>query len=564
MISTFRKQAALLLGFGMLLLGAYSRSAFARGSDWDSPNLWKVETDGESSLEVRPAKGIDGVRLDLRFTLQGPGFRWVQLSRPWDESVLEGHPLTFLFRADSQAVLEIKIEDVDGSNFVCRYPLNQYRSKWEPVVLYRESFEYAWGGDGNLDRPKTISLAISGKAEIGSLAIDEIGPGRRGLPASPVPDGPRLDPNRFKEGFGFLARRARRDRPEDPRVYEWLKAVQDAGSIERQLLPSMEDNRAQTFNNALAAIVFILKDDRERAERILDFYAAATREYNRDVRSQNFFVNGEARGFYQEMFLQDTAEGAALHAPEGCDRWIGDMAWLLIATQYYARRYDPARYERLAGLLRDLLVSFYRPADLGGFIRHGWRRNDTALHETVGHPEGNIDCYAALKLSGEDSLAAQIQTWLHSTLVGSRLPLDLYTWRVLALGPAYANALAVPENDFRYRKIVDVNGHRVMGFFHSAATDVNNLWIDGLGHMACANDVAGDVDRARFYSNQMDALIIDRKIENKDTRALPYTANKEGGFEWVRFDRGFVSTAAWYIFAKNHFNPFTLKSSLKR
>jgi hypothetical protein len=99
---------------------------------------------------------------------------------------------------------------------------------------------------------------------------------------------------------------------------------------------------------------------------------------------------------------------------------------------------------------------------------------------------------------------------------------------------------------------------RVMGFFHSAATDVNNLWIDGLGHMACANDVAGDPDRARFYRNQMDALLIDRKIEGKDTRALPYTANREGGFEWVRHDRGFTSTAAWYLFAKNRFNPFTL------
>jgi hypothetical protein len=323
----------------------------------------------------------------------------------------------------------------------------------------------------------------------------------------------------------------------------------------------MEDGRAQTFNNALAAIVFILKDDRERAERILDFYQGATLPANTDHRLQNFFVDGQPRGFYQEMILRDSAAGRAGHAPEGSDRWMGDNAWLLIATHFYARRYETTRYDRLKELLRDLLISFYQPAAQGGFIRHGWRRGDASLHEPVGHPEGNLDCYAAFRLIGQERLAAQIQTWLHTVLVGSRLPLDLYTWRVLAMGPSYANALAVPENDLRYRKEVSVNGRPVMGFFHSPATDVQNIWVDGLGHMAVAYDLVGEGDRARFYSNQMDALLIDRPMEGGLTRALPYTANQEGGFGWVRLDRGFTSTAAWYLFAKNRFNPFTLKTS---
>lgn len=533
----------------------------AGGSDWDSPTLWTVETDRESTLDVQPGKGMDGLRLDLHFSLQGPGHRWVQISRKWDGSVIEGRPLTFLFRADSQAVLEVKIEDADGSVFLCRYPLNQYAAKWEPVVLYRESFEYGWGGDGKLDRPKRISLAVAGTAETGSLFIDEIGPGQPGTPPTPVPDGPRLDPAREMKGFGFKARRAKRALPEDPRVYDWLKAMQDSGSLEAQLLPSMEDNRAQTFNNALAAIVFILKDDRARAERILDFYAHATDETNTDIRLQNFFVNGEARGFYQEMYLRDSGEGPAFTAPNGSDRWIGDMAWLLIAVHYYAQRYDPERYERLERLLKDRLIAFYQPAPRGGYIRHGWRRNDTALHESSGHPEGNLDCYAALRLTGEDVMANQIKTWLHTVLVGSRLPLDLYTWRVLALGPTYANALAIPESDLRYRKTVRWNGRPVMGFFHSAVSDVDNLWTDGLGQMACAYIEVGNDDRANFYSNQMDALLIDRDINGQATRALPYTTNGEGGLQWVRWDRGFTSTAAWYIFAKNRFNPFTLRST---
>jgi hypothetical protein len=552
------------LGMAFFLLALLPGKTVAEGTDWDSPSLWTIETDRESALDLQPGKGIDGLRLDLRYSLQGPGHRWVQLSRKWDGSVFEGRPLTFLFRADSHAVLEVKVEDVDGSVFLCRYPLNQYTAQWEPVVLYRESFEYGWGGDGKWDRPKRISLAVAGTAETGSLFIDEIGPGQPGMNATPVPDGPRLDPARDKKGFGFKARRSKKANPEDPRVYEWLKALQDTASLEAQLLPSMEDNRAQTFNNALAAIVFILKDDRARAERILDFYAHATDESNTDVRRQNFFVDGEARGFYQEMYLYDSGEGPAFTAPNGSDRWIGDMAWLLIATHYYTQRYDLERYERLEHLLKDLLIAFYQSAPRGGYIRHGWRRNDSSLHEPSGHPEGNLDCYAALRLMGEDGMAHQIKTWLHTVLVGSRLPLDLYTWRVLALGPPYANALAVPENDLRYRKTVRWKGRPVMGFFHGAVSDVNNLWIDGLGQMSCAYVEAGDDARANFYSNQMDALFIDREMGGQKTRALPYTANAEGGFQWVRLDRGFTSTAAWYIFAKNRFNPFTLRTTPPR
>jgi hypothetical protein len=34
----------------------------------------------------------------------------------------------------------------------------------------------------------------------------------------------------------------------------------------------MENNEAQTFNNALVAMAFLVKGERDRAERILDFY----------------------------------------------------------------------------------------------------------------------------------------------------------------------------------------------------------------------------------------------------------------------------------------------------
>lgn len=540
----------------VLMLGA--ALAHGKGSDWDSPGLWTVDTDELSSLNVQPAKGIDGLRLELRYTLAGPGHRWVQMSRAWTDGPLNGKPLSFVFRSNGAATLEIKIIDADGSNFLCRYPLERHGSRWESVVLYKDSFEYGWGGNTTLDRPLKIALAIAGPAESGTLSIDEIGLGRPGLPATPTPDGPRLDPHRHKPGRGFVQRRHRDARPEDPRVYEWLKAVQDTASLEKQLLPSMEDNRAQTFNNALAAMVFILKDDRERAERILDYFSAATVRDNRYKSRQNFFYKGEPRGFFQDMYLRDSSEGLAGDAPPRTDRWMGDMAWLLIAYRHYGRRYDPARYQDVTDLLTRLLVSFYKPANGGGYIQHGWRKGDTALHEANGHPEGNIDAAAALRLSGEKEIADKIDRWLTASIGGGRLPLDLYTWRVMARPSGNGDLLAIPENDLRFRKRLKVNGKDIWGFFHSPAVDIDNIWVDGVGHMACAYYAVGNTERGHFYANQLDALLIPRDIEGRALRALPYAANTSGGFDWVKLDKGFTSAAAWYIFAKNRFNPLTL------
>ena len=141
----------------------------------------------------------------------------------------------------------------------------------------------------------------------------------------------------------------------------------------------------------------------------------------------------------------------------------------------------------------------------------------------------------------------------------NNLPLDLYTWRVLAFGRQYGYLLNVPEYDFRYRKVVEFKGHKVTGFYHSPDYDIDNLWIDGLGHMACAQISDADKNRGYFYANQLDLLLVDRYINGEHVRALPYTANKSGGFDWVSQDRGFTSTCAWYIFAKNGFNPYTLQ-----
>lgn len=345
-------------------------------------------------------------------------------------------------------------------------------------------------------------------------------------------------------------------------VVEYLKILQDISSEDKKLLPSMEDNYAHTFNNALCAMAFILEGEKERAERILDFYSDATVVDNENITLQNFFYKGEARGFYQQVVLND-CEVPKYHrivGSYGGDRWIGDMAWLLIAYKFYEKKYGVGRYDRIISLLKDLLVSYYKPAKVGGYIQHGWRRDDKKLHENYGHEEGNIDCYAALKLCGEKKITKNIKKWLDNRLKRKKgLPLDLYSWRVLAFGKKYKDLLDIVENDPRYKKRVVFNGKEVTGFF-SGPTDVNNIWVDGVGHMACAYYSVGNYQMGDFYLKEMEKLIIEKELGGVKVKTLPFTANTLGGYDWVDVNKGFTSAVCWYIFAKHKFNPFKLET----
>jgi len=378
---------------------------------------------------------------------------------------------------------------------------------------------------------------------------------------APLPNS-TCDPDSTLPGIGFAQRRDSIMIPEDSLVLKYLEKIQDISSLSGALLPSQEDTQIQTFNNCMVAIAFMVKGKRERAERILDFYANATDKDNNNINKQNFYYKGEARGFYQECDIN------TLQATGNKDRWMGDMAWMLITCKYYETMYKSNRYEHLEKLIYDLLLSFYRESESGGYVMKGWRNGDEYSptnpddeegygRGTEGHHEGNIDCYVAFKLCGDNFHAQEIKTWLDEQLNNrADLPLDLYTWRVLAFGKKYEALLNIPEYNFCYRKVMDVNGVKTMGFYSVCDENINNFWNDGTGHIACAYQAYGDKQRGYFYANQLDHLILERTIGNETTHAIPYIVYMTKGYEWVDTTKGFVSCAAWYILAKNGINPF--------
>ena len=119
-------------------------------------------------------------------------------------------------------------------------------------------------------------------------------------------------------------------------------------------------------------------------------------------------------------------------------------------------------------------------------------------------------------------------------------------------GEAPGRILHFPDEDLRYQKTLDFHGKQVKGVWHSPNESINNIWVDGVGHLACAFYEANDTTKGNFYANQMDNYLLDRTIDGKQYKILTYLLTDDGN------DRGSISCAAWYIFAKNQFNPMKL------
>lgn len=548
------------------------------GENMDNPSIWKTAAADTSSLNLSsfPGNNNDGMIYD--YNLNG-GWVTMRTEANFDPKV---NPISFYLKPYYDGQLEMKFIDTDGSIFQKVISLRTYND-WMHVVAYLDNMNYTYGGDSIFGTMDSVEFGFAGGSR-SSIWFDEIGYASAGTASS---FGPEMDPDSSMSGIGDLQRRAIAMTEKDPLVLEYLKQLQDydfATNTGTGLIRSMEgEDLAHTFNNAVVAMAFLLEGEKVRAEKILDFYSNATDKYNTDIRKQNFYYynNGvsEKRGFYQQVKLSTLRDEDTTN-----NRWMGDMAWLLCAYKFYERQYSSDRYVVITNLLLERLRSLYVDASyggytVGGYVLTGWRYGDmyapgesggtndpvSPTYGRDGHHEGNIDAWAAMKLCGVgiDTLN-NIEGWIENELTSIRedkdLPLDLYTWRSLAMGAEDSGTVAllnIPEYDFRYRKTIDFNGNSVTGLYSEPDNFVNNIWSDGFGHIICAYLSYGDRQRGYFYANELDKLMVTNVINGITTHAIPYAANSTGKFTDFDATKGFSSSSAWYIFAKNCFNPFS-------
>ncbi|MBN2642570.1 MAG: discoidin domain-containing protein [Victivallales bacterium] len=520
-----------------------------------SVSKWHIISERNSSLKLSLAEP-DVFKAEFKLASQhGWAMAGFSLQTDADDSM----PVLFDVKTDFTGDLEVKFIDKDGTVHCRKIKVGKNPEQWQRIVVYKSDCDMKW--KVGVQKSAEIQIGFSGNGQ-GSALLRGIRFVANGTPSTAKSF---LDPSRNMAGTGFRQRRDAKLVPEDQLVFEWLKANQDTASQEKDLLASMEGNQGSTFNNALAAMAFILKGSKLRAERIIDVYSNAMDKDNNDSTAQNFYYQGEARGFYQYADLSKKKGGGYVRLGE-CDRWMGDMAWLLLAVKYYEKTYSSNRYDKLSTALLQLLESWFVDTGNGtGYVAHGWRKGDKYLHEKDGHIEGNIDAYAAFLACGKNDYALKIKKWLTGKLKDrENLPLDVYSWRVLAFGSECAQLLNIPEFDLRYRKCVKSGNREVCGFFPFPDENSSNIWLDGNGHMACGYLIYGDIERGNFYANQYDQMIIERTINGKKVHALPYALRKEGIYSWVDPEKAALSPAVWYVFAKNSFNPFTFKSGRRQ
>lgn len=532
----------------------YSSSNYLIDRNWDSILHWETFHNDSSTIQLLPFSGYggNGIQANYKLDTNYKSSAWVIMSydsiKNFDKNTT---PIVLLIKANANTDMELKFIDKDGSVFLKRYSINKIFNDWTQIVVYLKNTKYEWGGDSLFDEISKFEIAFSSDGTgSGTVWIDEIGVGKEG-----ILQGFYLDPYRETADLGFYQRRSDNIIQEDTLVLEYLKVLQDFSSPDANLLPNQDpSDLVSTFNSSLAAMAFIKKGERERAEKILDFYAEAIDSTSTDSTDQSFFYKGEPRGFYQQININTYKR-----AGESEDRWIGDMAWLVIAYKHYEERYgNNSQYENVVKAISDLLISNYKvKGNDCGCIQTGWQNGDK-LFDTTCHNEGNIGCYAALKVCGKLDTANLIKKWLIKNLVEDSQPLDHYTWRSLAFENSDDSLIMIPEFDFRYRKKLYTQIDSFFGIYSFPDINVNNTWTEGIGHMACTQYYCGNTERGNFYSNQFDPLLLQYVLHGRTIKTLPYAFNKKGEYSEIDTTIGAVSSTVWYIFAKNKFNPLCL------
>lgn len=327
------------------------------------------------------------------------------------------------------------------------------------------------------------------------------------------------------------------------KIYNWFKKQQLANG----LLESAENgNVVSLYDNSLAAMVFMLREDFEKAEKIFDFF-------NSNIATE--LTNGVG-GFSQ---LRDRNGVPNNH------RWMGDNAWLLIALNNYKERTGNSTYDNLASKIADWLVGL-QDAD-GGFFA-GYGADNNLLNYKV--TEGNIDAFNALNgythvhrdvldfLENErwDDLDKNLIAWPDNPPY--LYALDLHPWSYSIFKEYPVSALTTAQRFLTSQ--TTTTGAQITGYCFDEDKDV--VWLEGTGQMALAFGIAGMQSEKEFYLNEMENNFI-QSVVHSNSAGFPYASNPGthygNGMLWQGADTEIaISGGAWYLFATYGFNPFVV------
>lgn len=324
-------------------------------------------------------------------------------------------------------------------------------------------------------------------------------------------------------------------------IFNWFNNQQ----LSNGLLESVENgNVVSLYDNALAAMVFMLINDFSRAEKIFDFFNARI----------NSELSAGVGGFSQLRTRNGTPNN---------HRWMGDNAWLLIALNNYKARTGKVTYDNLASELRSWLSSLQ---DDDGGLFAGYDANNSLLNYKV--TEGNIDAFNAI--DGYTVFHRQILNFLErnrwNTIEKSLVAwpenprylyaLDLHPW-AYSMFNNYPVATLLSAQRFLTTQKAS-NGMQITGYCFDE--DRDTIWPEGTGQMALAFGIADMQSEKQRYLNEIEHILI-QSTQYSDAAGFPYASNPGTAYGADRLWAGAetkiaISGGAWYLFAQYDFNPF--------
>ena len=329
----------------------------------------------------------------------------------------------------------------------------------------------------------------------------------------------------------------------ETQIYNWFSNQQ----LSNGLLESAEDsNFVSLYDNALAAMVFMLRNDFIKAEKIFDYF-------NSQISTE--LTNGVG-GFSQ---LRDRNGIPNNH------RWMGDNAWLLIALNNYKHRTGFSTYDNLALELKNWLIALQ---DTDGGLFAGYDLDNNLLNYKV--TEGNIDAFNAI--DNYTVFHSQILEFLENdrwddtdkNLVAwpSNPPylyaLDLHSWSYSIFKNYPVTALTTAHRFLTTQTAT--NGSQIIGYCFDE--DRDTVWLEGTGQMALAFSIAGMQNEKELYLIEMENVLI-QSTSYANSRGFPYASNPGTTYSidslWTGADTEIaISGGAWYLFTKLNFNPFAV------
>ncbi|MFH1782235.1 MAG: PilZ domain-containing protein [Candidatus Omnitrophota bacterium] len=368
-------------------------------------------------------------------------------------------------------------------------------------------------------------------------------------------------------------------------MYRWLKNHQDRIS---GLVVSYEGDKgledwAFTYDESLAAQCFTLMGEKERAEKIFEFYSKKAK------RVRGAFIN--AYDAYSGLPLEYNVH-------------TGPNVWLGIAILQYIDKFEDKSYLGMAKGIGDWLIALQEEDEEFG-IRGG---PNFQWFST----EHNLDAYAFFGLlynitKDKAYLKAQDRslTWIMKNAYDHKegrmnrgkgdatIATDTFAWAIAAIGPevlkekgmdpdqiiSFAEENCLVATDFARpnKEIITVTGfdfgkHTNIARGGMISTEWTAQMIVSMKIMARYHDEKGNTERSIMYKRKADfylselekMMIISSSKIGQGEGCLPYASQDDvdtgHGWRVPKGSRtGSTAGTSYTIFAKNDYNPLSIE-----